>query len=99
MGEQDIFAYKQASWKSDAEVTTDKDSSQVVAGGKESFPVLLKITTLGYDNRVKTVKVLGNSVKQPQSKIVWVYSVNFRNSHNIIADHGFHMGTEENLSL
>lgn len=41
-----MFAYKQDSWKGDGEVNTDKDSSQVVAGGKESFPVLLKITWL-----------------------------------------------------
>lgn len=45
-GARHIFAYKQASWKGDVEDTIDKDSSQVVAGGKESFPVLLKITQL-----------------------------------------------------
>lgn len=60
-GARHIFAYKQTSWKSDGEVNPDKDSSQVVTGRKESFPV-------SYDNRVKTVKVLGNSVKQhPQN--------------------------------
>lgn len=36
-GARHIFAYKQASWKGDVEDTIDKDSSQVVAGGKESF--------------------------------------------------------------
>lgn len=45
-GAEHIFAYKQASWKGDVQVAVDKDSSEVGAGGKESFPVLLKITRL-----------------------------------------------------
>lgn len=64
------------------------------------LPSFTENNPVSYDNRVKTLKVLGNSVKQqPESKIVWVWSMNFRNSHNIITNHGSFTWGQKKTSL